>query len=212
MSRKLFLMGVLLLGLGRSVSADEQPLFKVAVKEDLVYGQAKEGSAMKDLLVDAYLPADGGKRPRPAVVIIHGGGFKSGSKEKPKFPEIAQYLAERGFACFSINYRLMDADALATLKGEAMDKMKDAAREEAYADTMAAIQWVRANHAAFGIDPDRIATLGGSAGAMCAFSAVVANDVSAVQAGVLLWGTDERLHGRIPAHTPPIAIIVGTED
>jgi acetyl esterase/lipase len=71
---------------------------------------------------------------------------------------------------------------------------------------------VRANHAAFGIDPERIATLGGSAGAMCAFSAVVANDVPAVQAGVLLWGTDERLHDRITAHTPPIAIIVGTED
>ncbi len=190
-----------------SAPAAEESLLKVEVKKDLIYGQV-EG---KDLLADAYLPRAAGEKPLPAVVVIHGGGFKSGSKEKPKFPEVAHYLAERGFACFAINYRLMDEEKFdSLLQGGEKDRMKAVARENACADTAAAIGWLRASHVEFGIDPDRIATLGGSAGAVCAFSAAFLEKPAKVV--VLLWGTDEQLQERITADTPPIAIIVGTKD
>jgi acetyl esterase/lipase len=197
-----------MLFLGMLASAAEQPLFEVEVRKDLVYGQAGN----KDLLVDAYLPQGDGKKPRPAVVVIHGGGFKSGSKDKPKFPEIARYLAERGFACFAINYRLMDAEVFSALKGEGKEAMRKVAAQQAFVDTAMAIEWVRASHAEFNIDPDRIAALGGSAGAICALSAAVTNEASNVQAAVLLWGTHEFLQESIASNTPPIAIIVGTKD
>jgi acetyl esterase/lipase len=190
-----------------TLPADEAGLKAVEIKKDIVYTQM-DG---KELLLDAYLP-EGCETPVPAVMVIHGGGFRSGSKDKPKFPEIAEYLAARGFACFSINYRLMDSARFEALKGEEKEQLRADAARKAFADTAAAIEWVRTNHAELNIDPDRIAALGGSAGAICALSAAVTNEVSNVQAAVLLWGTNEKLQERITSDTPPIAIIVGTED
>jgi acetyl esterase/lipase len=190
---------------GMVVSAVGQPLLEVEIKKDLVYTQV-DG---KDLLADAYLPK-GGEKPAPAVLVIHGGGFKSGSKEKPKFPEIATYLAERGFACFSINYRLVDKARFDALKGEAKEAYRVAGSKKAFADTAAAVEWVRANHEKFNIDPERVAAMGGSAGALCAFSTAFLE--KPVKAVVLLWGTHERFHERMTSDTPPVAIIVGTED
>ena len=56
-------------------------------------------------MLDAYLPPDSDQRDkRPAVVFIHGGGFRKGSKSSGS--KIAKELAMRGYAVFSINYRL----------------------------------------------------------------------------------------------------------
>ena len=59
----------------------------------------------QDLMLDAYLPPDSDKREkRPAVVFVHGGGFRSGDKESGE--EFAKQLTMRGYAVFAINYRL----------------------------------------------------------------------------------------------------------
>ena len=81
---------------------------------------------------------------RPAVVHIHGGGWKGGKASIGK----AKNLAENGFIGISIHYRL---------SGEAIFPA-------AVHDCKTAIRWARANAEKYGINPDKIGVIGGSAG------------------------------------------------
>jgi acetyl esterase len=109
--------------------------------KDIEYGTANG----KRLLLDAYVPPAGEAR-RPAVVMIHGGGWRVGDKASWQ-PE-AERLAARGWVAFSINYRL---DEPAVFPAE-ID------------DVQAAVRWVRAHAEEYQIDTARIAALGESAG------------------------------------------------
>jgi acetyl esterase len=113
----------------------------VDIRRDVEYGTANG----KRLLLDAYVPAAGEGR-RPAVVMIHGGGWRVGDKASWQ-PE-AERLAGRGWVAFSINYRL---DEPAVFPAE-ID------------DVQAAVRWVRSHAEEYRIDPARIAALGESAG------------------------------------------------
>jgi acetyl esterase len=123
--------------LGRPAGA--QP--SVDIRRDVEYGTANG----KRLLLDAYVPPAGEDR-RPAVVMIHGGGWRVGDKASWK-PE-AEQLAAKGWVAFSINYRL---DEPAVFPAE-ID------------DAQAAVRWVRAHAEEYKVDPDRIAAIGESAG------------------------------------------------
>lgn len=113
------------------------------IRRDIEYGSANG----KRLLLDAYLPAGaGGEARRPAVVMIHGGGWRVGDKASWR-PE-AERLAGRGWVAFSINYRL---DEPAVFPAE-ID------------DAQAAVRWVRSHAAEYGVDPARIGAIGESAG------------------------------------------------
>jgi acetyl esterase/lipase len=113
----------------------------VQVFRDLEYGKV----AGKPLLLDAYVPAARGSQ-RPAVVLIHGGGWRVG--DKASFAEEAQKMAAMGWVAFSVNYRL---DETPTFKA-------------GIEDVQAAVRWVRANVAEFGVDAERVGVLGESAG------------------------------------------------
>ncbi|MFD0478312.1 alpha/beta fold hydrolase [Nonomuraea thailandensis] len=91
-----------------------------------------------------HIPDDGDGSPRPAVVYAHGGGFFTGTKSMGPW----RFLLDAGYAVASIDYRL---------SGECRfpGPVHDAA---------AAVRWVRANAAAYGLDPGRIAGFGSSAG------------------------------------------------
>jgi acetyl esterase len=119
----------------------------VSVERDLVY--ARPGGV--DQRLDAYLPTTGG-RSRPAVVLIHGGGFTRGDKRA--LARAGVRLAQRGFVAFSVNYRL------------APQFLFPAAHE----DVRQAVRWIRANARRFGVDPRRIGALGSSAGGSLAAS------------------------------------------
>ncbi|MEX2261351.1 MAG: alpha/beta hydrolase [Bryobacteraceae bacterium] len=80
----------------------------------------------------------------PVVVWVHGGGWRAGSKDKPR----CLSLVREGYAIVAINYRL---------SGEATFP------SQIY-DVKAAIRWVRANAKQYGFDPERIAVFGASAG------------------------------------------------
>jgi acetyl esterase/lipase len=95
---------------------------------------------------DIYLPKQPIAKPTPCIVMIHGGGWVGGIKELLK-PQSA-YFAERGLAAVSINYRLLD----------------DAPFPACIEDCKAGVRWVRANAKKYGLDPDRLGVLGGSAG------------------------------------------------
>lgn len=114
----------------------------VTVEKDIVY--AKYGT--RELKLDMYLPKEKPSTPMPCIVVIHGGGWKSGDRDR--FARHAGYLAGKGFAAACIEYRLMPEV-----------KIPDCVQ-----DCKAAVRWVRANAGHYGINPDQIGTIGGSAG------------------------------------------------
>jgi acetyl esterase/lipase len=94
---------------------------------------------------DFYRPH--GTKPAPAVLLIHGGGW-SGEDGRWQMDPIAARLARRGYAVLNVTYRL------------APRWIYPAPVE----DLQEAVKWLRANAAGRGIDPDRIAAFGYSAG------------------------------------------------
>lgn len=87
-----------------------------------------------------------GDGPFPAVLCIHGGGFRAGKRES--YDNLCVKLAERGFVAATMTYRL------------APDHKFPAAVH----DTKAAVRWLRANAQKLKINPEKIGVTGGSAG------------------------------------------------
>jgi acetyl esterase len=85
---------------------------------------------------------------RPAVVFFHGGGFRQG--DPTHFAAQGRYLADRGMVVVRPEYRLIPRDGVA--------------HPDCVEDAVSAMRWVRRHAQSFGIDPDRIAAGGGSAG------------------------------------------------
>jgi acetyl esterase/lipase len=126
----------------------------ITVVKDISYlGEGREEK------MDIYYPADMDKtHSLPAVVLIHGGGWMSGDKAAKRELNIAQNLVPEGYICASINY-----------------KLGAGAFPQNIYDCKTAIRFLRENAVKYGIDDDRIAVMGGSAGGhlalMVAFTA-----------------------------------------
>ena len=84
----------------------------------------------------------------PAIVFFFGGGWNTGSPVQ--FLNQSKYLAARGMVAITADYRVASRYPV---------KVADCVR-----DANSAIRWVRQNAKRLGIDPDRIAAGGGSAG------------------------------------------------
>lgn len=97
----------------------------------------------------------------PAVVIFHGGGWSIG--EAAWGFGRARHYAERGMVAISAQYRLVDGP-------------EDFAIADAMRDARTVIRWMRREADMLGIDPNRLAAYGWSAGAHLALSAAVFND------------------------------------
>lgn len=148
-----------------SVQHQQSELTTVA---DRVYGQAENAAgSMVDLKLDLYLPPAGGPSSRPTVVLIHGGSFSSGSKSQ--MASTAKTYAQRGYVAASLGYRLDPKAA------ESQERYLSAARD-AIDDGMEAARWLRANAAAYRIDPTRIAFIGSSAGGAVALGVGASDD------------------------------------
>lgn len=87
-----------------------------------------------------------GSGPFPAVICIHGGGFRAGNRDG--YNALCLKLAQRGYVAATISYRLAPKYQFPA----------------AVHDTKAAVRWFRANAKTYGVDPNRIGTTGGSAG------------------------------------------------
>ncbi len=112
----------------------------VSIERDIVYAN-HDGV---DLKLDLYCPDPMPDETLPVVVWVHGGGWLNGSKDNCKI----SFLAQRGFAVASIDYRLTD---VAQWPGQ-------------IEDCYAAVRWLRTNAKKCGLDGDRIGAMGGSAG------------------------------------------------
>ena len=122
---------------------------RVDVERDVVYGVV----AGEQLLLDVYRSMPRGE-PRPAVVLIHGGGMWTGSRVHMEHP--AQQLARAGYVAFSVDYCLVDAAAGYHRWPAQLD------------DVQRAVRWMRAHAADYGIDPMRVGAYGWSAGGQLA--------------------------------------------
>lgn len=120
---------------------------RIDVDSDIVYREVDGELVLLDVCRSSE--DQGEPDPRPAVMLIHGGGFHAGDKDRPQWQLICRWLADAGYVAVNLNYRL------------APEYPFPAAIE----DVQAAVEWARANAAAYGIDPERIGALGGSAGA-----------------------------------------------
>ena len=119
------------------------PTYAAAVKTDILYA-VHDGV---ELLGDLHYPAALDKAP--VLVAVHGGGWQIG--DRYVYQHWGPYLAARGYALFAIEYRLTKPGAK-SWPGAAYD-------------VRAAVQFVRANAAKLGVDPERIGLIGDSAGA-----------------------------------------------
>jgi acetyl esterase/lipase len=116
--------------------------YEVVTRNDIVFAE-HDGTK---LLGDLYLPK--GLDKAPVLIGVHGGGWQIGDRKFYK--NWGTYLARNGFAVFAIEYRLMKP-GVKTWPG-------------AVYDTKAAVQYVRAQAAELGVDPERIGLVGDSAG------------------------------------------------
>jgi acetyl esterase/lipase len=123
-----------------------------------------------------FLPADRAERldlyvqyardfkvRRPGVLFIHGGGFTGGDKAEFRSASVSADLARAGYVVVSCNYVLGAKD-------------QPGVWPRNIADCRAAVRWMRANADALGLDPDRIAVAGGSAGGYLALMVGLSDD------------------------------------
>lgn len=104
-----------------------------------------------------YEPSTSNTRPRPGIVFVHGGSWTGGSPAH--MAKAARIAARQGYLGFDIGYQL---------------RPPNVAREAA--DVRAAITDIRARAARFGLDPDRLSGLGGSAGAQLIMQAAIVDN------------------------------------
>ena len=128
------------------VAGQEATPVSIQQTQDVVYGEV-EGTP---LLLDVFQPP-GRETPRPAVIIIHGGGFVGGDRSIGF--DAATQPGSGGLRC--LQHRLP-----AVRPGSPGSNPWPAQLD----DVQQAVRWVRANAATYGVDPERIGAYGHSSG------------------------------------------------
>jgi acetyl esterase/lipase len=100
---------------------------------------------------------------RGAVVFIHGGGFTGGDKAEYRSASVSADLCRAGYVVVSCNYVLGP-------------KAKEGVWPQNIADCRNAVRWVRAHAKVLGVNPDKIAVAGGSAGGYLALMVGLSDD------------------------------------
>jgi acetyl esterase/lipase len=128
--------------------SNPEPADPVSIQQDVEY--AMQGT--ERLLLDIYQPTAAATKPRPAVVMIHGGSFTT--LDKSTMRPMGNFLARSGFVAVSVNYRLLDGS-----KNRWPAQLDDVQR---------AVRWLRANAAKYNLDPNHIGAFGHSVGGQLA--------------------------------------------
>jgi len=148
-----------------------------------LFAQASYPPTFKDARVETYRKIDSTelklwifgesdpKAKKPAIVFFFGGGWSTGSPAQ--FEDQARHFAKRGMIAITVDYRVKSRHGVQVV--------------ECVKDAKAAIAWVRENAQRLGIDPDRIAASGGSAG----------GHLAACTGTISGFGSDERPNAMI---------------
>ena len=127
---------------------------QITVTENIAY----RTDVGPNTVLDLAQPLFGPQHDRPAILIIHGGGWSAGSKNDMVYRTLMVDYAMKGYVVCNMNYRLIqEADPPACIE-----------------DVRCAIRWMKANAKQLGIDANRIGTFGHSAGGHLSLMAGVA--------------------------------------
>ena len=142
------------------------------------------GSPGADLKLDVYRPTMSSKNNGASVVVVHGGSWSGGVRND--FPQWNARLAKMGFTVFDVDYRLAPQPNYLTATG----------------DVKCAVRWIRENANEFGIDPERIALLGRSAGAHLALLAAYSADDVRIPSACATPQSSEKVSAVISLYAP----------
>ncbi len=187
----------------------------------VVYKETPQG----ELKLNFFYPEGHSKEDKtPAIVFFFGGGWTSGSPQQ-FFPH-CDYLASRGMVAISAQYRIKNKH--------------DTTPQDAVRDAKSAMRWLRSHASEYGIDPERIAAGGGSAGGHLAANTPIEDfcnepgedtTVSSRPSALVLfnpvidsspqgygndrmgpdWKEVSPLH-HVDENTPPVIVFLGTKD
>ena len=188
---------------------------------ETMFGQTTLRNVTQPALYPVLPPA--GQANGTALVIAPGGAFLSLSFDNEGLL-VARYLAERGVTCFVLAYRLDPTpqdpaafmQAVAKRFGAIAQHGKDSAIDtpavaQAQDDGLAALRWVRAHAAGYGIDTKRIGMIGFSAGGKTTMNVATAYDAASRPdfIGVIYGAAPER---PVPKDAPPAFIALAADD
>ena len=148
------MIGMLLVGSAFSIANAQEPEIEQALRDAgatvEVYKSTTNAKGEKvDLNIYIFKPKDHkANDQRPAVVFFFGGGWRSGKPSQ--FTEHCKHLASRGMVAMTADYRVSSRHGTKAVK--------------CVSDAKSAVRWIRENAKRIGVDPNRIASGGGSAG------------------------------------------------
>lgn len=156
----------------RAVPAVVPPSPDVRARVNIVY----TAHGYRHLSLDLFTPEDQGKGPFPGILIIHGGGWRSGNRTQ-EIP-MARELAAHGYVAAVVEYRLS----------------AEAQYPAGVHDLKAAIRWMRAHAQEHMIDTARIGVMGGSAGGTLAALLGTTGDLEKFEGKGTHPGYSSRVH------------------
>lgn len=123
----------------------------VLADKDVAYARLEDTSYGERVLhMDVFYPKRDSEKPFPGVVLIHGGGWRSG--DRSHLVPLAQLLAAEGYVTATVEYRLS----------------LEAQYPAAIYDVKSAIKWIKSNAGKYNLDKTKLAVLGCSSGAQMA--------------------------------------------
>lgn len=132
------------------------------IVKTLVYKHTPSG----DLKLDLYLPQGDNKRPRPIIILFHGGGWTSGDRENMDWQ--CRYFAHQGLVAATADYRLLQRGA----------EGASGTKEICIQDVKSAIRWVKSHAATWQVDSGAVILGGGSAGGHLAVMATLDDSIN----------------------------------
>lgn len=121
---------------------------------DVAYKQVDE----RQIKMDLYMPPGEQSQSAPVLYYVHGGGWAAGSKDKgglPKMLPVFRKVADKGFVCVSIDYRLCKKNSGVLMR-------------DCVTDAMDGLRFLKKNADQYGIDANRMVVWGDSAGGQLA--------------------------------------------
>ncbi|MBN1154436.1 alpha/beta hydrolase [candidate division KSB1 bacterium] len=136
--------------------------------------------------LDMAIPENFGEKPFPAIVIIHGGGWRAGSKQVNVYRTLLLDYAFQGYVTLSVEYRLVD----------------EAPFPACIEDVKCAVRWLRAHAEKYNVDPERIGAFGHSAGAHLALMVAMTPNVDELEGDEQWYEYSSHLNAVVGGSTP----------
>jgi len=160
----------------------EGALNSIKVVRDIPYRAGDSNAWRLDLAMLAAQPGE----LRPALVIVHGGGWREGSRNVDVFQKMMTDYAKKGYVTVNIDYRLTG----------------EAPFPACIEDVKCAVRWLRAHAGEYQVDPERIGAYGHSAGAHLALMLAMAPKSAGLE-GDGGWNEYSSLVNAVAAGSPP---------